>query len=126
MKMVDIVEFRRAIGEFNDGHYFECHDTLEALWLLASGEEKRFLQGLIQVSVGFYHFSNGNPSGAISQWGKGSRKLETFGPGYAGLDHAGLLASVAEWVGIASRVLCGEKVLTENVKTPILQFNLNS
>ena len=41
MKMVDIAEFRRAIGEFNDGHYFECHDTLETLWL-ASGEEKRF------------------------------------------------------------------------------------
>ena len=66
------------------------------------------------------------PPDNVNPGGKGSRKLETFDPGYAGLDHPALLASVAEWVGIASRVLCGEKVLTENVKTPILQFNLNS
>lgn len=126
MKTVDIVEFRRAIVEFNEGRYFECHDTLEALWVLASGEERRYLQGLIQVSVGFYHFFNGNPSGAISQWGKGSRKLGTFGREYGGVDHQALIDSVMEWTGIASRILCGETVSTESVKTPIVHINLNS
>lgn len=126
MKTVDSAEFRQAIDEFNAGQYFECHDTLEALWFLASGEEKRFLQGLIQVSVGFYHFFNGNPSGAISQWGKGREKLESFDAGYAGPGLQTLLTNVAEWTGVASRMLCGETVSTENVKTPIVQFNLNS
>ncbi len=73
--MVEETGFFRAIGEFNDGRFFECHDTLEAMWAESSGEEKRFLQGMIQVSVGFYHFSNGNPSGALSQWGRGAERM---------------------------------------------------
>ncbi len=126
MKTRDNVEFRRAISEFNEGCYFECHDTLESLWILASGEEKLYLQGLIQISVGFYHFFNGNPSGAISQWGKGSRKLASVSAGYGGFDHQALLESVTEWKGIAHRVLCGETVSTEHVKTPTVHINLNS
>ncbi len=122
MKTVDKTEFCRAIGEFNNGHYFECHDTLEALWVVSSGEERRFLQGMIQISVGFYHFFNGNPSGALSQWGKGSGKLEVFTPVYAGIDLERLLQSVRDWTGVASRTLFGEKVPTENLQTPTLEF----
>jgi len=125
MKTVDNDEFCRAIEEFNGGRYFECHDTLEALWVLASGEERRFLQGLIQVSVGFYHFFNANPSGALSQWGKGTGKLREFAPAYAGIDLDPLLRSVHDWTGVASRALFGEVVPTENLKTPTFEFHHN-
>ena len=126
MKTVDNGEFRRAIDEFNSGRYFECHDTLEALWVLSSGEERRFLQGLIQVSVGFYHFFNGNPSGALSQWGKGSSKLQAFTPAYAGIDVEKLLQSIRDWTGVASRTLFGEIVPTKNLQTPTFEFHHNS
>ncbi|HLF15773.1 MAG TPA: DUF309 domain-containing protein [Bacteroidota bacterium] len=125
MKTLDNDEFRRAIGEFNSGHYFECHDTLEALWVLSSGGERRFLQGMIQVSVGFYHFFNGNPSGALSQWGKGRGKLEAFAPAYGGIDLEMLLGSVGDWILVASRTLSGEKVPVENLQTPTCEFHHN-
>ena len=45
-------ELRKGIEEFNRGDYFECHETLEDVWMLEAGENKRFYQGLIQLSVG--------------------------------------------------------------------------
>ncbi len=126
MKTVDNAEFYRGIEEFNGGRYFECHDTLEALWVLTSGEERRFLQGLIQVSVGFYHFFNANHSGALSQWGKGTGKLREFAPAYAGIDIDALLRSISDWTAVASRALFGEIVPTDNLKTPTLDIHHNS
>ena len=64
-------QFRRGIEEFNKGFYFECHDTLEELWMETVGDDRLFLQGLIQVSVGFYHFGNSNYKGVVSQFTKG-------------------------------------------------------
>ena len=118
--------FRRAIDEFNDGRYFECHDTLEAIWMESSGEEKRFLQGLIQVSVGFYHYFNGNPSGALSQWGKGAGKLSAFAPGHAGIDLERLLAAVDAWSGVAAGELSGRQAASEGLQTPAMEFNHNT
>lgn len=126
MKAVETEEFRRAIAEFNEGRYFECHDTLEALWVETRGEDRRFLQGLIQVSVGFYHFGNGNPSGALSQWGKGSAKLRQYPPGHAGIDVAGLLDAVGAWSEAAVRLLSGERAPTDGLQTPIVAVKLNS
>ena len=51
---------REGVGLFNRGEFFECHEVLEAAWLESAGEEKIFLQGLIQVSVSFYHLRRGN------------------------------------------------------------------
>ena len=116
--MPDDDRFSRAIGEFNQGRYFECHDLLEAIWVDASGAEKRFLQGLIQVSVGFYHFGNDNPSGALSQWSKGVAKLSEFTPGRAGVDVSGLLDTVREWSRAAERRLGGGGDALSAPRTP--------
>jgi predicted metal-dependent hydrolase len=125
MKTADETEFRRAIAEFNDGRYFECHDTLEALWVLSTGEERRFLQGLIQVSVGFYHHVNGNPSGALSQWGRATLKLADLAPVHAGIDLEKLLGLVQEWTGAASDMLSGGDAGARKLKTPIIEIQPN-
>jgi predicted metal-dependent hydrolase len=126
MTTADDAEFRRAVAEFNEGRFFECHDTLEAIWMESSGEEKRFLQGLIQVSVGYYHFFNGNPSGALSQWGKGTEKLSGFGPEHAGLDLERLLAGIGRWSGLAEAELSGKRMPAEGAEKPRLEFNHNT
>jgi predicted metal-dependent hydrolase len=56
----------KGVHEFNKGFYFECHDTLEEVWAGVRGEGRDFLQGLIQVSVAFYHLTGGNLVGAES------------------------------------------------------------
>src|ERR1700682_3153193 len=58
--------FDRAVAEFNAGYYFECHDTLEDMWTGIRGPSRDFFQGLIQVSVAFYHLGNANSVGASS------------------------------------------------------------
>ncbi len=115
--------FSRGVEEFNAGRYFECHDTLEEIWMGTSGQERRFIQGLIQVSVGFYHFGNGNPSGALSQWEKGTEKLAGFGGEFGGVRLAPLIDDVKQWYAAAIGQLEGTRVRTEKLKSPKLEFN---
>jgi predicted metal-dependent hydrolase len=79
-------QYERGIAEFNDGRYFECHDTLEELWMDERGERRRFLQGLIQGAVGLFHATGGNLTGANSQLTKSLEKLEGFSDQFLGVD----------------------------------------
>lgn len=56
----------RAMGEFNRGDWFECHETLEDLWVGEEGETRDLYQGILQVAVALHHWRNGNFGGAIS------------------------------------------------------------
>ena len=47
----------KGIVEFNDEAFFECHDTLEEVWMEVRGQERLFFQGLVQVAVGYYHLT---------------------------------------------------------------------
>lgn len=58
-------ELLQAFGEFNRGDWFECHETLEDLWVCSEGEVRNFYQGLLQVAVALHHWRNGNFGGAI-------------------------------------------------------------
>jgi predicted metal-dependent hydrolase len=126
MQTVDTEAFLRGVREFNAGRYFECHDTLEEIWMGASGDDRTFLQGLIQVSVGFYHYGNGNPSGALSQWGKGIEKLSGFGEAYGGLKVASLIQEIQPWSAAAVGKLSGGSTPSIKLKTPKLEFYPNS
>lgn len=55
-----------AIIQFNGGDWFECHETLEDLWIGEDGEMRYFYQGVLQVAVALHHWRNGNFSGAVS------------------------------------------------------------
>jgi predicted metal-dependent hydrolase len=82
---------RRGVAEaaacFNAGLFFEAHEHLEGYWReLAPAPTKRFVQGLIQVSVGFHHAMRGSYQGAVNQLGKGLSKLGDAPEGALGLD----------------------------------------
>jgi predicted metal-dependent hydrolase len=90
--------FERGVQEFNAGLFFECHDTLEEIWRGTRGPARDFLQGLIQLSVGFYHLDNRNLLGGRSQLEKGLLKLEPYGSEYLGVEVAGLRREVNVWL----------------------------
>ena len=72
---------------FNAGLFFEAHEHLEHHWLhLPSEPAKRYLQGLIQISVGFHHAMRGSYQGAVNQLGKGLAKLDEASGDTLGLD----------------------------------------
>lgn len=65
-------ELLRAVEEFNRGEWYQCHETLEELWVGSEGELRRFYQGLLQISAALHHWKNGNFSGAVSLLEKGA------------------------------------------------------
>jgi hypothetical protein len=69
--------YRQAQICFDLGLFFEAHEILEAEWRpLPAGALRTFLQGLIQISVGFHHAGRGNHAGTVNQLGKGLEKLD--------------------------------------------------
>ena len=114
---------KRGIEEFNRGLFFECHDTLEELWIETVGEDRLFLQGLIQVSVGFYHYFNRNFKGSASQFSKGLQKLERYRPSHRSVELQEFTKQVVGWLVMAERGLVGEDVTADRENVPRLQFN---
>jgi predicted metal-dependent hydrolase len=80
------VLFERGVEEFNQGRFFECHDTLEDLWSGLRGPSRDFFQGLIQVAVAFYHWTNGNRAGAESLLGRALKRLGKYPDRYFGFE----------------------------------------
>ena len=87
----------KGMAQFNTGFFFECHDTLEDVWMGIRGPSRDFFQGLIQVAVGFYHLGNGNRGGALTLLRRGLRRLEKYGPHYCSLDVGRLREEVGAW-----------------------------
>lgn len=56
----------QAIDEFNRCDWFECHETLEELWVGEKGELRDFYQGMLQLAVALHHWRNGNFKGALT------------------------------------------------------------
>jgi predicted metal-dependent hydrolase len=86
--------FLKGIEEFNQGLYFECHETLEEIWLEERGEDRRFYQGLIQIAAGYFKLQQGVPVGAIKLWRMGLEKVVPYGPNYEGIELESFTTSV--------------------------------
>jgi uncharacterized protein len=81
---------------FNAGLFFEAHEHLEQIWQTQpTGPTKRFLQGIIQISVGFHHAQRGSHDGAVNQLGKGLEKTAGLTGEVLGLDCDAFLPAVA-------------------------------
>ncbi len=114
--------FHRGIQEFNRRYFFEAHDILEDLWHDYRETDRSFLQGLIQVAVGFHHLEGGNYKGARSQLSKGIEKLEHYQPNHHGIELQEFLIKVKRCLKIAERLGQGEAVRLDEAPIPKLQY----
>src|SRR5262249_32215684 len=110
---------QKGVAEFNSGKFFECHDTLEEIWQGVRGPARDFFQGLIQISVGFYHLQNRNLRGGQSQLEKGLKALERYGDFYAGMELCGLRREVTLWL---EKVRAGENLHANVADLPKYRF----
>jgi predicted metal-dependent hydrolase len=83
--------FKEAIAQFNHGDYYNCHDTLEAIWNDAWQSDRAFYQGILQIAVGLYHLKNHNWHGAAILLGEGTSRLPEYLPEYYSIDVERLL-----------------------------------
>lgn len=78
--------FWQAVEQFNQGEFYACHDTLEAIWIEAPTSERNFYQGILQIAVAIYHLSNRNWRGAVILLGEGLNRLLKYQPEYGGIE----------------------------------------
>jgi hypothetical protein len=89
------LEFWQGVEQFNQGQFYACHDTLEAIWMEAPQSDKNFYQGILQIAVALYHLSNHNWRGCVILMGEGMNRLRSYEPGYAELDIDNFLTQTA-------------------------------
>jgi predicted metal-dependent hydrolase len=94
---VDSELYLRGIDLFNRGEFFEAHEVLEDVWRAALPADKKFLQGLIQISVAFVHHSRGNVVGARSLLARGCRNLSACPAFHRGIHLQTLISSTEKW-----------------------------
>ena len=70
----------QALGEFNRGDWYDCHETLEDLWIGTEFEPRWFYQGLLQLAVALLHWRNGNYGGAVTLLTSGCDYLQRVRP----------------------------------------------
>ncbi|HEY1390928.1 MAG TPA: DUF309 domain-containing protein [Ktedonobacterales bacterium] len=102
-------ELLLGIEQFNQREYFECHETLEALWNREPGTIRVLAKGILQVGVGCYHLLRGNHRGALLKLASGADYLEPFAPRCRRVEVALLIADArrlhAEVVALGSERL---------------------
>ena len=96
MEAQDDPRLQKGIDEFNQQLFFECHETLEEIWLEERGEDRKFYQGIIQIAAGYFKWQQGVPAGAIKLWRMGLEKIEPYSPVYLGVELASFSAAVKQ------------------------------
>ncbi len=96
-------ELLRAIDQFNRRDWFDCHETLEYLWMGQIGETRDFYQGILQVAVALHHWRGGNFRGAVSLLARGAGYLRRVRPVCQGVDVEGFVADADRlWEALAA------------------------
>lgn len=77
--------YTKGLHEFRAGRYFEAHEEWERLWKTASGDDRLFLQGLIQLAAGLVHLERRRPAPAMRLLRLAREKLARFPDRHGGL-----------------------------------------
>jgi len=90
--------FHEGIELFNAGEWFEAHEVWEDIWHMASGDKKRFYQGIIQLAVTIEHMRRGNPRGVVTVFDSAQTKFTNLPDIYMGLHHRALRDAIGRMV----------------------------
>jgi hypothetical protein len=86
--------FQEGMKQYKAMDYFEAHEAWEDLWSDYYLEDKKFVQGLIQLAVSFVHIGNGNLNGAKSLLRKSKEKFQEFSAVHRGINVSVLLNQI--------------------------------
>jgi predicted metal-dependent hydrolase len=93
-------DLRAGIAVHNAGFYHAAHDAWEARWLrLDEGDEKDFLQGLIQFTAAVHHAHNRNWTGTTGLAGSAQDYLAGLPADYEGVN----VGRVRDWLARLER-----------------------
>ena len=88
--------FQEGLSHYRSKDYFEAHESWEDLWSDYYLEDRKFVQGLIQLAVSFVHLGNGNMNGAKSLLNKCTEKFKLFSGIHRDIDVNQLLDEISD------------------------------
>ena len=103
---------------FNSHAFWHAHEAWEREWLVAEGDEKLFLQGLIQLAAAYHHVQRGTFRGGIRLFDAALEKLSRVPDGFLGVDRAEAVERAAEH---RRRIAGGGHI--EEMEFPKLRYN---
>ena len=95
----DLHSYVHGIRLFNQRRFFDAHEVLEDVWRAAPAEQKKFLQGLIQLAVALHHHSKGNTVGALSLLKRAASNLAAEPREARGIRVSELLQAITDCAG---------------------------
>lgn len=91
-----------SLGEglkcYRNREYFLAHEHWEEAWRASTGEEKAFLQALIQITVAFHQIQRQNILGARSMLNGALRRLEPLPDDFEGMSLPPLRENIRAWL----------------------------
>lgn len=117
------MNLEKGVNLYNNSEFFEAHDWFENLWMNSKGEDKIFVQALVQISVATYHLVNNNLQGAISQFKKALHKLKEYPENFNKVNIKLLRLDINNII-IEIRLFYSQKSLNFEVqKLPFIELN---
>ena len=99
--------FVRGLVEFRARRFFEAHEEWELLWKDSDGDDKLFLQGLIQLAAACVHIGRGNAAPGRRLLALAKEKLDQFGDDEGGINLRFLGKEIGAALAEAPDVLLG-------------------
>jgi hypothetical protein len=69
------LQFLQFLQLWQEEKYFECHEVLESLWMVSTGDAKWRYQGMIHCAVALHQQRQQNWFGMARQWLRAGAKL---------------------------------------------------
>jgi predicted metal-dependent hydrolase len=110
-------DFWQGVEQFNQQQFYACHDTLEAIWMESAQPQKSFYQGILQIAVALYHFSNCNWRGAMILLGEGIRRLQPYLPDYGSVDVEALVNQSGDFLHALQQLQGLNQLESQTLKT---------
>lgn len=85
-----------GIDHFNARRFWEAHEAWEDIWRAAAGDERQFLQGLIQLAAAYHHVQRGTLRGAPRLFEAALRRLDALPRCYGGVERQQAVESAAK------------------------------
>ncbi|MGE5072039.1 MAG: DUF309 domain-containing protein [Anaerolineae bacterium] len=95
---------RHGIELFNEGHYFEAHEELEAAWRDEKGKVRELYQGILEAGVTYLHITRSNYWGAVKVYKRSMRWLKDWPEHCRGVDVGQLRRDLGEAMAEVERL----------------------
>ena len=100
-----IGELAAGLNCYKQQEFFDAHEHWENVWRQSHGQEKPFLQALIQVAGAFHHYRRHNLRGCQALLQGAMRRLEPYPERFGGVMLASLKRELALWLDALEKSL---------------------